>query len=293
MPADLYDGAVPPLREIAFIKGHGTANDFVLIPDEDGRIELDERDVQFLCDRRRGVGADGVIRVVRSEHLFAADDPRRAAEWCMDYRNADGTLAEMCGNGARVLARYLHASGLVEGREFEISTRGGIRQIIVHEDRSISVDMGIARMPEVPATAQVGIADREWAAVGVLVPNPHAVVFVDDLADAGALQHAPEFVPEAMFPDGVNIEFVVDRGPGHVAMRVFERGVGETLSCGTGACAAAWAAVRRTGDPRLPITTVVDVPGGTVEVTETADGHLSLRGPADLVARGKVLLPAR
>jgi diaminopimelate epimerase len=124
----------------------------------------------------------------------------------------------------------------------------------------------------------------------VLVPNPHAVVFVDDLADAGDLVHAPSVVPQDVFPDGVNVEFVVDRGPAHVAMRVHERGVGETMSCGTGACAVAWAARRRAAEPG-PDTWQVDVPGGTVTVTETASGSLLLTGPADLVARGTVLLP--
>ena len=137
------------------------------------------------------------------------------------------------------------------------------------------------------------VGDRSWPATGVLVPNPHAVVFVDDLAEAGPLVDAPDVAPADVFPEGVNVEFVVDHGDRHVAMRVHERGVGETMSCGTGACAVAWAA-RRRADASEGGETVwqVDVPGGTVHVTETASGALLLRGPADLVARGTVLLPA-
>lgn len=283
---------MPPLREISFVKGHGTGNDFVLIPDEHGRIDLTEADIRFLCDRRFGLGADGVIRVVRSEHVFAEGDPRRAAQWCMDYRNGDGSLAEMCGNGARVFLRYLDAAGLVDAGETDFATHGGLRHGRLHPDRTVTVDMGAATTPRARALPHVSVGDRTWPAVGVLVPNPHAVAFVADLTEAGDLRSAPEIAPADVFPDGVNVEFVVDCGPGHVAMRVHERGVGETLSCGTGACAVAWAAARREGEPVLPVTTRVDVPGGTVEVTERVDGHLELRGPAELVARGKVLLPA-
>jgi len=138
----------------------------------------------------------------------------------------------------------------------------------------------------------VSVDGHQWPATGVLVPNPHAVVFVDELTEAGDLRVAPTVAPADVFPEGVNVEFVVERGPQHVAMRVHERGVGETLSCGTGACAVAWAARRRAGEDVAGETTwQVDVPGGTLQVTETAGGALRLTGPADLVARGTVLLP--
>ena len=279
-----------PAREISFVKGHGTGNDFVLIPDEHGEIELTAADVRFLCDRRFGVGADGVLRVVRSKHVDGIDDALRTAEWFMDYRNADGSVAEMCGNGARVFVRYLVSSGLFEGRALTIATRGGLVDARVEDDGEVTLDMGSATTPKVRALPSVTVGERSWPAVGVLVPNPHAVVFVDDLAEAGELRTAPQVAPPAVFPDGVNVEFVVTRGPDHLAMRVHERGVGETQSCGTGACAAAWAAARRDGEPSAARTTRVDVPGGTVRVTETADGRLLLRGPAVLVARGRVLL---
>jgi len=283
---------VARLNEVAFVKGHGTGNDFVVIPDVDGHLDLTADQVRWLCDRHMGVGGDGVLRVVRTEHVPEFAEFAPVAEFFMDYRNADGSLAEMCGNGARVFVRYLDATGLVTDNDVTIATRGGLSTTTINTDRSITIDMGLATTPKARALPQVSVGDRTWPATGVLVPNPHAVVFVNDLDDAGDLHSAPEVAPTAVFPDGVNVEFVVDRGPGHVAMRVHERGVGETRSCGTGACAVAWAARRRADPPPTGETTTrVDVPGGTVTVTETAQGRMLLTGPADLVARGTLLLP--
>lgn len=280
------------MPEVTFVKGHGTGNDFVLVPDLDGRGELTAEQVRWLCDRHVGIGGDGVLRVVRTEHVPEYAEVAGLAEFFMDYRNADGSLAEMCGNGIRVFARYLDAAGLLSEPETIIATRGGLRTVTLNDDGTISVDMGHATTPRARALPHVVVGDRMWSATGVLVPNPHAVAFVDDLADAGDLRAAPQVTPPDVFPDGVNVEFVVVHGPRHVAMRVHERGVGETLSCGTGACAVAWAARRHEPSPPVGTTTWrVDVPGGTVHVTETGDGVLSLRGPAELVARGTALVP--
>ena len=280
------------LNEIPFVKGHGTGNDFVIISDVDGHLDLTPDQVRWLCDRRRGIGGDGVLRVVRTEHVPGFEDFAAVAEFFMDYRNADGSLAEMCGNGARVFVRYLDATGLVTDNEVVIATRGGLRSTRINPDRTITIDMGRATTPRGRALPQVSVGDLSWPATGVLIPNPHAVVFVDDLTQAGDLLVAPAVAPVDVFPDGVNVEFVAARGERHVAMRVHERGVGETLSCGTGACAVAWAA-RRHEDAEVTgeSTWQVDVPGGTVHVTETVEGALLLTGPADLVARGTVLLP--
>lgn len=282
------------LNEIRFAKGHGTGNDFVVIPDVDGRLHLDDDTVRYLCDRHLGIGADGVLRVVRTEHVPEYAEHAGIAEYFMDHRNADGSLAEMCGNGARLFVRYLDATGLISDDHIVIATRGGLRTATVNADRTVTIEMGTATTPRARAMPHVSIGDRTWPATGVLVPNPHAVVVVDDLADAGDLRDAPSVAPADVFPDGVNVEFVVDRGPRHVAMRVHERGVGETLSCGTGAVAVAWATRRRLEPDTAGETTwQVDVPGGTVHVTESATGVLDLAGPADLVARGTVLLPTR
>lgn len=280
-----------PLNEVKFIKGHGTGNDFVIIPDVDGSLDLTADQVRFLCDRHRGIGADGVLRVVRTKHVAEFIDQAAGAEFFMDYRNADGSLAEMCGNGARVFARYLDATGLITDSEVNIASRGGLYPVTLNSDLSVTVDMGRAHPPEVQGPAMVVIGERTWPLVAVRVPNPHAVVFVKELSEAGSLLVAPIVSPSDFFPDGVNVEFAVELAAGHLAMRVFERGVGETQSCGTGACAVAWASARRSGEPTLPLTTTLDVPGGTVHVTETSAGHLLLTGPADLVARGSVLLP--
>jgi diaminopimelate epimerase len=279
-----------PLNEVKFIKGHGTGNDFLVIPDLDGVLDLTANQVQLLCDRHKGVGADGILRVVRTKHMTEFVDQSAGAEFFMDYRNADGSLAEMCGNGARVFIRYLDATGLITDSEVNIATRGGLFAAKMNSDLSVTIDMGRATATAV-GSVSVLVAEQVWPASALTVPNPHAVVFVDDLADAGSLLIAPKVRPADAFPNGVNVEFVVLVAPGQVAMRVFERGVGETQSCGTGACAVAWAAARRAGEPVLPQTTTVGVPGGTVYVTETADGHLLLTGPADLVARGTALLP--
>ncbi len=274
------------------MKGHGTGNDFVLVPDLDARVDLSVPQVRWLCDRHAGIGGDGVLRVVRTEHVPEFAELAGLAEYFMDYRNADGSIAEMCGNGIRVFVRYLDAAGLLSSPEVVVATRGGLRSVTLNDDGTITVDMGHATTPRARALPHVEVGDRTWPATGVLVPNPHAVVFVDDLDDAGDLGHAPQVAPASVFPDGVNVEFVAARGPRHVAMRVHERGVGETQSCGTGACAVAWAARRRDEPDAVGETTwQVDVPGGTVHVTESADGALLLRGPAELVARGNALVP--
>ncbi len=272
---------------LEFAKGHGTGNDFVLIPDPDGRLDLPGSLVAALCDRRFGIGADGVLRVVRAAaHPAAAGS---GAEWFMDYRNADGSIVEMCGNGVRVLARYLWEARLVSGPVLPIATRGGIRVVHADPSGSITVEMGRAKRPASRVEAVVGVGERQWPAVAVNVPNPHAVVFVDQLNDAGALLEAPVLAPPSLFPNGANVEFVVSRGPQRIAMRVFERGVGETRSCGTGVCAAAWAAMRRDGVGK-GLTYQVDVPGGELTVTERPDAELLLTGPAVLGVRGKVEL---
>lgn len=274
--------------ELRFVKGHGTGNDFILIPDYEGELEVTPDHVRYLCDRHFGLGADGVIRVVRTARVPEVASMADSAEWFMDYHNADGSISEMCGNGSRVFARYLDATGLITDAEVLIATRGGLRAVSMESDLTITVDMGIPTTP--PGTAVVTVGSRQLPAVGVMIPNPHAVSFVESLDDAGDLLVSPGIAPASVFHEGANVEFVVIRGENHIAMRVFERGVGETLSCGTGACAAAFAYLRRTEAP-TGCEVRVDVPGGTLVITESETGHLLLRGPADLVARGTVLLP--
>jgi diaminopimelate epimerase len=269
-----------------FLKGQGTQNDFVLLPDLDGTLELGASQVVALCDRHRGLGADGVLRVVPTKLSLEPDVEPLAdeAQWFMDYRNADGSLSEMCGNGVRVFVRYLLEAGLASGPDVPVATRGGVRLAHIQDDGVISVDMGAAFLRR-DGVATVRIGEVEWPALGLEVPNPHAVVLVDDLAVAGPLLESPVAGPEGNWPDGVNIEFVRIDVPGRLAMRVFERGVGETRSCGTGACAAVVAARRHLG-AGAPADWDVEVPGGVLHVTENADGSIELAGPAILVASG-------
>ncbi len=271
------------MSELHFVKGHGTENDFVLIPDANGRVELSEDRVRSICDRRAGVGADGLIRVVRTDACAdpAAVAARDQAVWFMDYRNADGSVSEMCGNGVRVMALYLatHADVDVRNR-LPIATRGGVKTI-EYDGAEITVDMG---SPDVLSDTRISVADRVLAAKQISMGNPHAVAWVDDLEQVGDLKAAPGFDPDA-FPHGVNVEFVTRRGERHVAMRVFERGVGETRSCGTGACAVGITAALA-DDAERGERYQVDVPGGTLHVTWTADDRVLLTGPAVLVAEG-------
>ena len=275
---------------IAFLKGHGTENDFVIVPDPDNAIDLPAPVVARLCDRRAGIGGDGLLHVVRSAAHPEARAMADRAEWFMDYRNADGSIAEMCGNGVRVFARYLQRAGHAEAGDLSVATRGGVKKVHLAKDGHVTVSMGRALFPEGSVT--VSVDGRSWPALHVNMGNPHAVAFVDDLDHAGKLLSAPPFTPASVYPDGVNVEFVVDRGEHHVAMRVHERGSGETRSCGTGACAVAVAAARRDGaDPSVtgaPVTYTVDLPGGRLVITELPDGEIEMTGPAVIVAEGEI-----
>ena len=197
----------------------------------------------------------------------------------MDYRNADGSLSEMCGNGIRVFARYLldHEGATTP---LEVDTRDGIKTITLSGD-DVTVDMGAPRSSTPTKVSVDGVAHE---ALHVSMGNPHAVAFVDSLDEAGSLLEEPGFDHE-VYPDGVNVEFVVRRSAHHVAMRVHERGSGETRSCGTGACAVMVAAALADEAPRGTAYRV-DVPGGSLEITWTDDDRILMTGPAVLVAEG-------
>jgi diaminopimelate epimerase len=299
---------LPAGHGVRFVKGHGTENDFVLLHDPDGELELSASTVARLCDRRAGIGADGLIRVVRTGAL--PDGEGQAAEWFMDYRNADGSPAQMCGNGTRVFAAYLTAAGLIalpDGGAVRIGTRAGVKTVH-REGASYVTDLGPWFLPG-GADAVAGGADSEVSvpgapltapgaalpALSVDVGNPHTVVALpgaDELA-AADLRSAPAVAP--IPPEGSNVELVVPLHDatarvGHLAMRVHERGVGETRSCGTGVVAAAIAA-RAWGGEQAPSVWTVDVPGGRLSVT-LPEGTLlagesaELAGPAVLGIAG-------
>jgi diaminopimelate epimerase len=262
---------------IPFLKGHGTENDFVVLPDLDADLDLTEARVRALCDRRRGLGADGVLRVVRAKAIPDAPSDVDDDAWFMDYRNADGSIAEMCGNGVRLFARYLVDAGLEPATEFMVGSRAGARPVIVHPDQTVTVDMG-------PARVVGGSIALRHPGVAVDVGNPHLVCVIDGGLDDLDLTTQPDF-DATLFPNGVNIEFVVPVAPGHLRMRVHERGVGETRSCGTGTVAVVAAFLHLRGETAGKST--VDVPGGRVGVT--VDEHTStLTGPAVIVGRGEL-----
>ncbi|TDO92798.1 diaminopimelate epimerase [Enemella evansiae] len=268
------------MRSWSIAKGHGTENDFVIMVDRHGMLDPSDDDVRFLCDRRSGIGGDGLLRAIKAQHIPEWDgDPDI---WFMDYRNADGSIAEMCGNGVRVFARYLNEEGLANEPVIPIGTRAGLRTAYLDREL-VRVDMGAVAVDQTPTTIRLG--EREFTAMPADVGNPHAVVEVDDVRSLD-LSRAPQFDPER-FPDGVNVEFVQRVGDREVAMRVHERGVGETRSCGTGTVATAAAASQWYGGDEWQ----VDVLGGQVQVEL---GEVAwLTGPAVIVFRGEVLLPDR
>lgn len=274
------------MDHLRVVKGHGTENDFVIVPDFEGALELTPQLVGALCDRHAGIGADGVLRAVRCENDAAGAAMAGEAAYFMDYRNADGSVAEMCGNGVRVFVRYLQAVGLVVDSA-AVATRGGVKRTWLTDEGDVIVDMGL---PLILADRPVATAAPTVSGVpgtAVELPNPHVVVPVASGVELDALDLSQPPRIEPAHPDGQNVEFVVREGPRHLRMRVHERGVGETRSCGTGICAAV-AAADGAGPDGSAWT--VDVPGGSCIVTWQPEGVMHLRGPAVLV--GEVELSA-
>lgn len=280
---------------VRFAKGHGTENDFVLLPDPQARLTLTPNAIAALCDRRRGLGADGVLRVTTAGAAQAAGVLQRlpdgvaADDWYMDYRNADGSIAQMCGNGVRVFAHYLRASGLEPRDEFVVGSLAGPRPVVLHRHDATTADITV----EMGKTNQLGTGDavvggRRFTGLAVDVGNPHLACVDAELTEqalAALDVGAPVQFDTGQFPDGVNIEVLTPPVEATVTMRVHERGVGETRSCGTGTVAAAVAALRHQGVDTG--TLQVRVPGGAVTVTITETTSF-LRGPSVLVAHGEL-----
>jgi diaminopimelate epimerase len=271
---------------VEFVKAHGTGNDFVVIEDLDGRIDIGPEFVRKVCDRHMGIGADGVIRIA----------PGSAAPYFMDYRNADGSVAEMCGNGVRVVGKYLADRGHVTGA-FDLETRGGVKHLDLFLDRNgkvdrVAVDMGPPRFDraDLPMVGE-GEALKEplhadgqvYEATCLSMGNPHAVVFVDDVDRAPVTTVGPLLERHPAFPNLTNVEFVQVLGPERLRQRTWERGVGETLACGTGACAVAVASqIRGLAGGRVTI----ELLGGPLELEWAPGGTVRMTGPAREVAYG-------
>ena len=277
------------MHELRVWKYQGTGNDFVMLEDLEDRRPLTPELAVALCDRRFGVGADGVIRVRRG----------RAGEgvFFMDYRNADGSVAEMCGNGIRCLAAMMYERGHAHEREFDVGSRGGVKHVSldVRDDvvRSVTVGMGppsfargqipMGGPPDEPFLLEpFDVGTRTLKASAVSMGNPHLVLFVEeDPGNVDVPGIGPGVEHDGLFPERTNVEFVaVDDGA--IKVRVWERGVGETMACGTGACAALVAANE---GGLVPARAEVRFRGGTV-VVERRDEDVLLTGPAEAVLEG-------
>jgi len=274
-----------------FAKGHGTGNDFVILVDPGDDQGLSADLAARLCDRRAGIGADGVLRAVRTDALAAAPNGSAAGspagpvpEWYMDYRNSDGSPAEMCGNGIRVFARYLADRGLATRSAFTVATRSGFRRVRFEDDGNITAEMGAVTVLRPGRVVVGGPGGVTCEGLRISVGNPHLACLVDAALAGFDLTRPPRLDP-AQFPHGGNVELVRVTGPGAAEMRVHERGSGETRSCGTGAVAAAAAAATAAGQDRG--SWQVSVPGGQLTVT-LEPGTAWLAGPAVIVAEGEL-----
>lgn len=249
--------------------GHGTHNDFVLVFDPENKILITPEQIKKICDRKVGIGSDGFIKIIKFD-----------GAWFMDYSNSDGSVAEMCGNGIRVMARYLTDRGYQASGIYAINTRDGRKFLSVPDEGDISVNMG--KVTQINGEVSVIQNSKTFVGLNIDVGNPHAVVFTDDLETVGDLKKSPAVLPEDAYPEGVNIEFVEIVDNGEIKMRVFERGVGETQSCGTGTCAVALAATIKS-KKTLPIKWVINPPGGRLVVEIDGHSNATLTGPAVLV----------
>lgn len=273
-----------------FAKWHGIGNDFVMVADPSNEIAFDADQVRKICDRRVGVGADGVIRV--------APGPD-GADLFMDYINSDGTLGEMCGNGIRCLALFAREEGLTDKAELRVATRAGLKTVWVLDDGRVRVDMGPPGFvpAEIPFSwdgaealhAKLELDSEVVEATVLSMGNPHAVLFVDDPSAAPIATLGPVIETLDVFPNGTNVEWARVDSPDHVTMTVWERGSGQTLACGTGACAVAVAA-RLIGGADDRVT--VSLPGGDLEVEWSGsldrEASVFMTGPAERSFTGEL-----
>jgi diaminopimelate epimerase len=288
------------MGELRFAKYHGTGNDFVMVEDRDDRIALTPDLIAALCDRRFGVGADGLIRVTGSDGAAAAglQDQVASADLFMDYYNADGATAEMCGNGIRCVAKLAFEGGLTDRTQLAVATRGGLKRVWFEPNGGVvstaTVDMGepAFERSSIPMqgppeerflTEAIDVDGMSFKASALSMGNPHLVLFVDRDPDAMDVRGiGPELEHDPRFPNRTNVEFVAP-AQGGLKVRVWERGVGETMACGTGACASLVAAHLAGLAPRRA---EVRFPGGTIEVDWREDGPVWITGPAERVYEG-------
>jgi len=286
--------ATSGLQEVAFSKYHGLGNDFILVDNRElGEPSLTPDQAARMCHRNFGIGADGVIFVLQS--------PSDEFDFAMRIYNSDGSEPEMCGNGIRCMAKFLQDNGVKQG-QYKIHTLAGLIVPVMNEDGSITVDMGepILQAAKVPTTLEKNAPlssvveqsyeqnGKLWKITCVSMGNPHAVIFVNDLEkDIDFAVDGPALESADVFPARTNVEFVQVKSANHVVMKVWERGAGPTLACGTGACALVVAGIRANKIPREPCR--VTLPGGDLFIDWSLDDNrVYMTGPADLVFGGLV-----
>jgi len=274
-----------------FFRGHGLGNDYIVVDPKALTFKLTPKTIQLLCHRNWGLGSDGILALA----------PTRKADFGLRIFNPDGSEAEKSGNGLRIFARYLHATGKTKKQRFTVDTKGGLVTINLHVDRhgdasSVTVEMGQATFKPEALPCTLGVEElvrqpihavgRSLEFTGVSVGNPHCVVFKDageSWSREDLLLLGPALEHHALFPKRTNVQLVVPTGPKEISILIWERGAGETQASGSSSCAAASAAVRL-GLVQSPVT--VKMPGGALNVEVTSDFSLTMKGPVAEVARG-------
>ena len=274
-----------------FFRGHGLGNDYIVMDPKELTFKLSPKNIKAVCDRNWGLGSDGILALV----------PSKKADFGLRIYNPDGSEAEKSGNGLRIFARYLHATGKTKKKHFTVETKGGLVTIDLHVDRhgdasAVTVEMGQATFKPgaLPCTLAVDeliqqpidAAGRALSFTGVSVGNPHCVVFKqagESWSREDLLALGPKLENHALFPKRTNVQLAVPTGPKEIFILIWERGAGETQASGSSSCAAASAAVRL-GLVKSPVT--VKMPGGTLNIEVAKDFSLTMKGPVAEVARG-------
>lgn len=274
---------------VEFTKMHGTGNDFVVINNIRQDVALSAAQIRHIADRHYGVGCDQLLLVEAAE--------REDAEFRYRIFNADGGEVEQCGNGARCFARFVADQGLTESQDIPVETAGGLIHLKLESDERVTVDMGVPNFePEAlpfdaegtPEYHELVVNGEKYAIGAVSIGNPHAVLLVDSVKEAPVETLGPLIESHERFPQRVNVGFmeIVDRG--HIRLRVYERGVGETLACGTGACAAVAVAIR---NRLLDENVRAELRGGDLTIAWAGvDSALLMTGPAETVYEGRIIL---
>lgn len=277
------------MKKIRFTKMQGVGNDFVVLDAINQSIQLNEEQIRHLSDRHFGIGCDQVLLVEKPT--------LRDADFTYRIFNRDGTEAEQCGNGARCFVRFVHENKLTNKKQLTLQTKNGLIHPLLEDDGQITVNMGkpiftphaIPFLVDKIAPTYTLVSDGQHITINALsMGNPHAVLFVDSVKNAPVHTIGPNLQHHPNFPEKVNVGFVEVLTSHHIKLRVFERGAGETLACGTGACAAVVAGIQR---GLLDKTALVDTLGGQLTITWSAqESPVFMTGPAEIVFHGEILL---